>query len=65
VIIFIEPDELLECDHCGGTGVICVDVYAHTDVGFDIIRSGKWDCGVCGGEGALIPHIQLELEEHD
>jgi hypothetical protein len=61
MFIIVTPDELVDCGHCGGSGVIPVDVYAHTDVGFEIVRSQKWMCGVCGGEGSLLPEFEIEL----
>ena len=65
MVIIVTQDELIPCNHCDGAVVIPVDLYSHTDVGFEITRQQKWRCGVCDGEGALLPEFEVELEDFD
>jgi len=65
MLIIVTKDDLITCTHCDGSGVIPVDLYAHTDVGFAITRQQKWRCGVCDGEGEVLPEFEVELEDYD
>lgn len=65
MIVIFEHDELLSCDHCGGVGVIPIDLYAHSDIGFDVVRSYSWACGVCDGEGEVMPAFKMEMDDLD
>jgi len=65
MIVIFEHDELLNCDKCAGVGVIPVDLYEHTDEGFGVTRSYSFVCGVCDGEGQVMPSFEVEVGAND
>ena len=65
MLIVFEHDDLIECDKCEGNGVIPVDLWEHFDTDFLVTRSYSWQCGVCDGEGKLMPTFQFDLADND
>lgn len=62
MFIMFSSDEMTDCDKCGGKGVIPIDLYEWSELGFDITRSYSWMCGVCEGEGKVMPFFEVEFD---